>query len=283
MTGIHPTAIIDPTARIAADATVGPYCIVGREVEIGSGTVLQHHVCIQPFTRLGRDNNFFPFSVVGSDPQDKKFHGEETSCDIGDRNQIREHVTIHRGTGNGGGVTRIGDNNLIMVGAHVAHDCQIDCGVVIANQAMLAGHVRVEEGASIGGGVGIHHFTTIGACSFIAGLARNSRDVPPNMIVEGNPALVRAVNTVAMSRRGYLPEHVDAVKSAFRRLFRSNGSAISEKVAELSVEYPDVPAVQRLCAALSASADGVHGRAREVFRQDDKRAAINVPIASARP
>jgi len=282
MSQIHPTAIVDSTARIAADATIGPYCIVGVQAEIGSGTVLQHHVCVQPFTTIGRSNIIHPFAVIGSEPQDRKYHGEKSGCVIGDRNQIREHVTIHRGTGNGGGITRIGDDNLLMVGSHVAHDCTIESGVVIANQVMLAGHVRVEEGANIGGGAGVHHFTTIGTCSFIAGLARIAKDVPPFMIVEGNPAEVRAVNAIAMARRGYPPEHVEAVKDAFRRLYRTNGAAISRKIDPLSREYSHVPAVQRLCLALCASAEGVHGRAREVFRHDDKRAAVTVAAPSTR-
>lgn len=283
MSQIHPTAIVDSTARIAGDATIGPYCIVGAHAEIGPGTILQHHVCVQPFTVVGRDNVIHPFAVIGSEPQDRKYHGEPSGCVIGDRNQIREHVTIHRGTGNGGGITRVGDDNLLMVGAHIAHDCCIESNVVIANQVMLAGHVRVEEGANIGGGAGVHHFTTIGTCSFIAGLARIAKDVPPFMIVEGNPAEVRAVNAIAMSRRGYPAEHVDAVKEAFRRLYRTNGAAISQKIDPLSREFSAVPAVQRLCLALCASADGVHGRAREAFRHDNKRAAMQVTVPSARP
>jgi UDP-N-acetylglucosamine acyltransferase len=282
MSQIHPTAIVDPSARVAEDATIGPYCIIGANVQIGSGTVLQHHVCVEPLTQIGRENTIYPFAVIGAEPQDRKYQREQTCCVIGDRNLIREHVTVHRGTRNGGGITRIGNDNLLMVGVHVAHDCCIENGAVIANQVMLAGHVRVEDGANIGGGAGIHHFTTIGTCSFIAGLARIARDVPPFMIVEGNPAEVRAVNTIAMSRRGYPPEHIDAVKEAFRRLFRTNGAAISRKIDPLSRDYADVPAVQRLCVALSAAADGVHGRAREVFRHDNKRTPVPVMIPGRR-
>jgi len=283
MSQIHPTAIIEPGARIAPTARIGPYCVIGPEVEIGEGTVLHNHVTVQSFTRIGRDNVFYPYSVIGADPQDKKFRGEPAWCEIGDRNQIREQVTIHRGTGNGGGVTRIGSDNLIMVAAHVAHDCVIEDQVVIANQVMLAGHVRVEEGANIGGGAGIHHFATVGTCAFVGGLARVRKDVPPFCIVDGDPAKARAVNVIGMSRRGYSPEHIEAIKEAFKRLYHTNGAAISEKIEGLMSEFTGVPAVLRLCRALAAAAEGVHGRAMELHRPDDKRAlrvGAEVPAAS---
>jgi len=272
MSRIHPTAIIDPSARIAPPAAIGPYCVIAPHAEVGEGTRLINHVTVQELTVIGRDNVVYPYSVVGADPQDRKYHGERATCVIGDRNQIREHVPVHRGTANGGGVTRIGDDNLIMVAAHIAHDCVIADHVTIANQVMLAGHVHIEEGANIGGGAGIHHFATVGACSFVGGLARITKDVPPFMIVEGNPAEVRAINAIAMTRRGYAPTHIDAVKDAYKRLYRTNGAAISEKLDALLQDYPNVPAIHRLCDALAASADGVHGRALEMARQDNKRA-----------
>lgn len=268
---VHPTAIIDPSARLAETVEVGPYCVIGPEVVVGEHTVLHNHVTIQRDTKLGEANTIFPFSVIGADPQDRKYRGEHASCEIGDRNLIREHVTIHRGTKNGGGITRVGHDNLIMVAAHIAHDCIIDSHIVIANQVMVAGHVRIEEGANIGGGAGIHHFATIGACSLVGGLARITKDVPPFMIVEGNPAEVRSINTIAMSRRGYPPEHIEAVKDAYKRLFRTNGAAISEKLDQLRSDYPGVPAIQQLCTALAATAEGVHGRALENHRPDNKR------------
>jgi len=270
---IHPTAIIDPSATIHDTVEIGPWCVIGPGVELGEGTRLLNHVTVQRDTVIGRANRFYPYSVIGVDPQDRKYDGERTTCEIGDGNEIREHVTIHRGTGNGGGVTTIGDRNLLMVGSHVAHDCRIRNETVIANQVMLAGHVEVQDFASIGGGAGIHHFATIGTCSFVGGLARISRDVPPYMIVEGHPAEVRAVNAVALSRRGYEESHVDAIKDAFRRNFRSNGST-SEQLGLLRAEYASVPAVQVLCDALDASAGGTHGRALEACRADDKWAKI---------
>jgi UDP-N-acetylglucosamine acyltransferase len=271
MSRIHPTAIIDPTATIAETATVGAYCTVGPEVSIGDRTILHDHVVIEKLTTIGCDNEIYPFSVIGADPQDRKFRGEHATCVIGDRNQIREHVTIHRGTANGGGLTRIGDENLIMVAAHIAHDCMLSDRIIIANQVMLAGHVRIEEGANIGGGAGVHHYATVGTCAFVGGLARICKDVPPFMIVEGNPAEVRKHNDVAMKRLGYEPAHIDAIKESFKRLFRDNGAAMSDKIETLRREYPDIPAVHRLCDSLAATGDGVYGRAAEAARIDDKR------------
>ena len=271
MASIHPTAIVDPSAVIADSVDIGPYCLIGSQVVLGERNVLHKHVVIQSLSAIGDDNEFFPFSVIGADPQDKKFMGERATCEIGDHNKIREHVTIHRGTANGGGVTRLGDNNLIMVAAHIAHDCIIGSDICIANQVMLAGHVRVEDAANIGGGAGLHHFATVGTCAFVGGLARITKDVPPFMIVEGNPAEVRAINSIAMVRRGYSSAHIEAVKDAYKRLYRDNGAPMSEKLLTLRREYPQVPAVQMLCDALAATADGIHGRAQEVNRADDKR------------
>lgn len=270
MAAIHQTAIVDPTARIAATAEVGPYCVIGPEVSIGERTILQNHVTVAKLTEIGHDNVFYPYSVIGADPQDLKYRGEPATCVIGNGNQIREHVTIHRGTANGGGITRIGDHNLIMVAVHIAHDCALENDIVIANQVMLAGHVLVETGANIGGGAGVHHFATIGTCAFIGGLARITKDVPPFMIVEGNPAEVRAVNAIAMTRQNYNTEHIEAVKHAFKVLYRDNGSSMSGKLGDLRDRFNDVPAVVKLCDALTAAGDGVYGRALETSRADDK-------------
>lgn len=274
---VHPTAIVHPTARIADSVRIGAYSIVGEEVEIDEGTVLHEHVVVQRLTRIGRENEVYPFAVLGADPQDRKFDGERSLCVIGDRNKIREHVTIHRGTANGGGVTVIGNDSLLMVASHVAHDCRIGDEVCLANQVMLAGHASIESGANIGGGAGIHHFATVGRSAFVGGLARITRDVPPFMIVEGNPAEVRGINSIAMSRRGYDQGDIDAMKDAFRRLFRENGAPMSEKLGDLRREHPGCEPVRILCDALAAAAGGVHGRALENFRSDDKRISTAVP------
>lgn len=274
MARVHPTAIVHSTARLAGTAEVGAYCIIGPEVTIGADTVLHSHVCVQGLTDIGERNVVYPFSVIGADPQDRKWNGEPTTCVIGSGNRIREHVTIHRGTPGGGGVTRIGDNNLLMVACHIAHDCVVGNDIVIANQVMAAGHARIEDGANIGGGAGLHHFVTVGTCAFVGGLARITKDVPPFMIVEGNPAEVRAINTIAMSRRGYAPDEIEAIKEAYRRLFRENGAAMAEKLAILREEFQDRPAVQVLCRAMEATSVGIHGRALELMRTDNKRASI---------
>lgn len=270
MPRIHPTAIIDPSATIHDAAVLGPFCVIGPEVVIGSGTVLLDHVTIQQLTTIGEGCRIYPYAVLGADPQDRKFHGERSTCEIGDRNIIREHVTIHRGTSGGGGVTRVGSDNLVMVAAHIAHDCDVGDDVTIANQVMLAGHVIVEDGASIGGGVGVHHYATIGTCAFVGGLARCSKDVPPFLIVEGRPAEPRAVNVIGMARRGYTQDHIEAVKEAYRRLFRGNGAPMATAMEALRLEHHDVPAVLDLCDSLVAAAAGCHGRARERIRSDDK-------------
>ena len=278
MANIHPTALVDASATVDESARIGPFSIVGPGVAIGPRTVLHNHVVIHSLTTIGADNEIFPFSVIGADPQDLKFEGEIATCEIGDRNTIREHVTIHRGTANGGGVTRLGDGNLIMVAAHVAHDCLIENEVIIANQVMLAGHVRIGSAANIGGGAGVHHFATVGKCAFVGALSRISKDVPPFMIVEGNPAEVRAINAIAMTRRGYCQEHIEAMKDAFKRLYRDNGAPMAEKMQRLRTEYADVPAIIELCDSLVATGDGIFGRAQEIDRPHDKRA-----IAQAQP
>lgn len=272
MPNIHPTALVDPSCEIESSVTIGPYCVLGPNVRLGRGTVLHNHVIIPELTTLGEDNEVYPCAVIGADPQDRKFRGERSQCFIGDRNQIREHVTIHRGTGNGGGVTRIGNENLIMVAAHIAHDCQVASHTTIANQVMLAGHVHVEEGASLGGGAGVHHFATVGACCFVGAMARIAKDVPPYMIVEGHPAEVRAVNSIAMHRRGFDPTHIESMKEVFRRLWRDNHTAMHEKIPDIRREFRGVRSIAQLCDALEASARGVHGRALECQRLDDKRA-----------
>ena len=263
MSNIHPTAIIDASATIACGVVIGPYCVVGPDVCIGAGTHLINHVTVQSNTIIGEDNQFYPYCVVGGDPQDKKFEGEMTTLEIGDRNHIREHVTIHRGTAHGGGKTIVGSDNLLMVASHVAHDCMLGNELVIANQVMLAGHITVEDCATIGGGAGINQFARVGRCSYIGGLARITRDVPPYMIVEGTPAEVRAVNVVAMTRRGYPDVQIDAMKEAHRRLFKENGGTLTEKIAELLIELGEHDPVQILCDALALSAAGKHGRSNE--------------------
>ncbi len=304
MRSIHPTAIIDPRAELGENVEIGPYCVVGAYVEIGSGTRLLSHVSITGPTTVGVDNTVYPFSVIGADPQDLKFHGEPSPCIIGDRNVIREHVTVHRGTEVGGGVTRVGSDNLIMVAAHIAHDCLVGSHCVIANQVMIGGHAVVEDCANIGGGAGIHHYTTIGTMSFVGGLCRVKKDVPPYVKVEGDPMEVRGINTIALTRRCFSEDEINALKDAYKRLFlhaRTNGVdsrhaastngngngnghghahakraeralAMSDRIEQLLHDYKHFPAVVRLCESLRSAASGVHGRSRELTREDSKYA-----------
>jgi UDP-N-acetylglucosamine acyltransferase len=260
---IHMTAMIDPTAEIAESAIIGPYCVIGANVKIGSGTHLLNHVTVQCDTIIGNDNNIYPYSVIGGDPQDKKYKGESTQLIVGDRNQVREHVTIHRGTEQGGGETVVGNDNLIMVGSHIAHDCTLADNIVIANQVMLAGHITVEDCATIGGGAGINQFSRIGRCAYVGGLARITRDVPPFMIVEGSPAEARAVNVIAMARRDYSEAEIDAMKEAFRKLFKENGGSQAKQMEEVLTDLGQHVPIQQLCKAMTASSEGKHGRSNE--------------------
>jgi len=283
MPTIHPTAVVDPSAQLGANARVGPWCVVGPDCHIGEGTELVSHVHMDRDTVLGRENVLHPFTVVGGPPQDKKFHGERTRLEVGDRNQIREYTSIHRGTANGGGLTVIGSDNLIMGCVHIAHDCRVGSHVILANNAMIAGHVTVCDGANVGGGAGLHHFVRVGTRGFIGAMARVSKDVPPYMIVEGNPAEVRGHNAIAMRRLGLADAEVEAMKECYKRLFRDRGGSILEKVAALRGEYPDFASVQTLCDAVLESAGGVHGRAQENGRGDDKRGARVGAGTPARP
>ena len=285
MTSIHPTAVIDPSAELAADVVVGPWCVIGPSVSIGAGTILRSHVVVESHTRLGRDNVVHSFAALGGIPQDRKYRGEETWLEVGERNHIREHVTIHRGTATGGGMTRIGNGNLVMASVHVAHDCILGNDITIANAALLAGHVHIDDGATIGGGAAFHHFVSVGTCALVGGHARVSRDVPPFIIIEGFPARIRGHNHIQMTRRGVSPAAIDAVRTAYRRLFIEAGAAMASRIDDLLAEFPEVPEVRLLCDALVASASGIHGRARERNRPDDKRSvpAMWQPQTAVRP
>ena len=284
MSKIHPTALIDAAAKLASGVIVGPWCVVGPGVTIGEDTELVSHVVVDRDTTIGRENVLHPFTIVGGPPQDKKYHGERTTLELGDRNQVREFASIHRGTANGGGVTVVGSDNLIMGCVHIAHDCRIGSGVILANNAMVAGHVVVEDGANVGGGAGLHHFVRVGMRSFVGAMARVSKDVPPFMIVEGNPADVRGHNAIAMRRMGLVDAEVDAMKDAYKRLFRDRGGSVVEKIGLLRRDYPAFESIRTLCDAVLQTAGGVHGRAQENQRTDDKRGSrVTATQAPAAP
>ena len=195
---INSSAIIDDTADIAEDAYIGPWCIVGPNVTIGSGTVLDSHIVIRSHTRIGKNCRFFQFSSIGEDPSDKKFEGEETWLEIGDDNIFREGVTLHRGTGVGGGVTRIGSNNLMMPYVHIAHDCIVGDNTVFANNVGISGHVEVGDWVILGGYAGVNQFLKVGAHAMVGGMTHITNDIPAFMIVSGRPASVRSVNAIGL-------------------------------------------------------------------------------------
>jgi UDP-N-acetylglucosamine acyltransferase len=217
---IHPTAVIYPGAELDPTVEVGPYSVIGERVKIGANTKIGPHVLISGITEIGEENNIFPGAVIGLEPQDLKYKGAASRVKIGDRNQIREYVTINRATGEDE-VTSIGNNNLLMAYVHVAHNCVLENGIVIANSVALAGHVHIESKAVIGGVLGVHQFVRIGQLAMLGGMSRIDRDVPPYMLVEGNPARVRSLNLVGLKRMGLSSEEIGVLKNAFRMLYRS--------------------------------------------------------------
>ncbi|MSR29045.1 MAG: acyl-ACP--UDP-N-acetylglucosamine O-acyltransferase [Phycisphaerales bacterium] len=272
MSKIHPTAVIDASAELAPSVTVGPYCTIGPRVYLAEDCVLRSHVHITAMTRMGKGNEVHPYAIIGGDPQDLKFHGEPTWLEMGNFNIVREHSTIHRGTGNGGGITRLGSHNLVMGNVHIAHDSIIGNHCIFANNAMLAGHVQIDDHANIGGGAGLHHFVRVGYCGFVGAMSRVSMDVPPFMLVEGSPAAIRGYNHVAMSRLGWNETELEAVKDAYKRVFRAKGGDIESKVEGLLRDYPQSKAVRKIIASVRAIGDGLNGRSLEVARTDNKRA-----------
>ncbi|OGT18668.1 MAG: acyl-[acyl-carrier-protein]--UDP-N-acetylglucosamine O-acyltransferase [Gammaproteobacteria bacterium RBG_16_57_12] len=219
---IDPHAIIDPGARLADDVTVGAYSIIGADVEIGPGSWIGPHVVIKGPTRIGRDNKIYQFASIGDDPQDKKYAGEPTRLEIGDRNVIRECCTINRGTVQDKGVTRIGNDNWIMAYVHIAHDCQLGNQIILANNASLAGHVSIDDFAILGGFTLVHQFCAIGAHSFSAMGSAIAKDVPPYLMVSGQMAVPHGLNTEGLKRQGFTPQAMQALRQAYKTLYRSN-------------------------------------------------------------
>jgi UDP-N-acetylglucosamine acyltransferase len=270
MPQIHPLACVDPDARIEDGAEVGPFCFVGPDVRIGRGTRLISHVVLAGNTTLGEDNVVFPNAVIGMVPQDLKYRGEKTSVEIGNRNHIREHVTIHLGTEkggkvNGGGVTRLGDDNLLMVNAHVGHDVQIGSRCVIANNAMIAGHVVIGDHVNMMGGVGVHHFVSIGDFAYIGGASRVHHDVPPFMKVSDDE--VRALNETGLKRAGFAQADIDLLDTATRKLFISREKPFSLALGEFDTQNGINPHVKKLIEFLRRRDSGRHGRYLEALRQ----------------
>jgi UDP-N-acetylglucosamine acyltransferase len=219
---VHPTSIIHPRAQIAAGVSVGPYTVIGEEVELGEDCEVMSHVVLGGTTKLGKQNRIFPYASLGLDPQDMKYHGEPTRLEIGDSNTFREFVTVHRGTTGGGGVTRIGNHNLLMAYVHIAHDCQLGDRIIMANGASLAGHVEIGDHATLGAFCGIHQFTRIGVHSFLGAYSGVNKDVLPySKTTVDRPLTVLGANRIGLERSGLNKTDVDELDAAFRLLSRS--------------------------------------------------------------
>jgi UDP-N-acetylglucosamine acyltransferase len=249
---IHPTALVSPEAELAEGVEVGAYAVIGAGVQVGANTRVGPHAVIQGPARIGADNQIFQFASVGSAPQDKKYKGEPTRLEIGDRNVIRECVTLNRGTVQDQGVTRIGNDNLFMAYAHVAHDCQIGNHCILANSATLGGHVQLGDWVIMGGLSGIHQFCKVGAHAFIANNAAVTRDVPPYVMAVGQPAAAHSVNSEGLKRRGFTPDQVRNIRNAFRVLYRS-GLKLADAQAQLAALVQEQPELAMLVEFLPQS------------------------------
>ncbi len=247
---IHPTAVIDADAQLHETVQVGPYAVIGAGVQIDAETTVGAHAVIEGPTEIGVGNRIFPGAIIGTEPQDLKYQGAVSWVKIGDRNLIREYVTINRATGDSE-VTRLGNDNLLMGCVHIAHNCELEDGVIIANNVALAGHVRIESKAVIGGVLGVHQFVHIGRMAMLGGMSRIDRDVPPYMLVEGNPGRVRSLNLVGLKRTGLTATDMGLLKKAFRILYRS-GLSLEAALKQLQL-LPDSSYLQHLSGFLKDS------------------------------
>lgn len=254
---VHPTAIVHPEAELGRNVTIGPYSVIGPRVSIGEGTEVMSHVTIQGPTVIGRRNRFFPYGSIGQDPQDKKFEvGEPSSLEIGDDNVIREFVTLNRGTGEGGGVTRIGDENWIMAYCHVAHDCRVGNEAILANNATLGGHVSVADRVYLGGFTAIHQFCSIGELTMTGGHTMIAQDVPPYVIAVGNRASLYGINRIGLERAGLARNEITALQQAYKIFFRK-GYTAAEALKAIEAEQGHSPHVMNFVAFIRASTRGI--------------------------
>lgn len=253
---IHPTALVDPSARLAQDVEVGAYSFIGPEVVVKAGTVIEHHVNIYRQTTIGAGCRIWPFASLGTDPQDLKYQGESTTLEVGDKTEIREFATLNRGSGHGGGVTKVGSGCLIMAYAHVAHDCRVGDQVIMANSVNLAGHVILDDRCALGGMVAVHQFTRIGSHCFVGGLSGVSQDLPPYTLCEGNRAKPRGINVIGLKRAGFSEEAIAALRQAFRMIFR-NRTPLKQVISQVREEVQDLPEVRRMLEFIESSERGV--------------------------
>lgn len=247
MAQIHPTALVDPKAELAASVQVGPFCVIGPHARIGEGTTIGPHCVVEGRTTIGRNNRIWQFCSIGAAPQDKKYAGEPTALEIGDDNTIREFCTLNIGTVQDSGVTRIGSDNWIMAYVHVAHDCQLGSHLILANSVQLAGHVHLADWVFLGGMSGVHQFVRVGAHAMTGFQSRISQDVPPFVTASGNPVAVQGINQEGLRRRGFSPERIALVKQMHRLLYREN--------LTLQASQARIEALRANEEAISAGAD----------------------------
>ena len=253
---IHPTAIIDSKADIDSNVDVGPHSIIGANVKIESGTVIGPHVVIQPHVEIGPDCHIFQFASIGAIPQALKFQGEETYVKIGRGTVIREFVTVNRGTGFGGEITEVGEDNLLMAYVHIAHDCKTGRKVILANNATLAGHIVIEDFVTVGGLVAIHQFVRIGKYAYVGGKSAVVKDIPPYVIAAGDRAKLHGLNNVGLKRHGFSQETLSSLKKAYRIIFRI-GLTLNEAIERVKAEVEQVPEVNDLIRFIKSSERGI--------------------------
>jgi len=253
---IHATAIVASGAQIDANVVVGPYSIISDNVTIGSGTVIGPHVVIEPYTSIGKDCQIFQFASIGAVPQALKFKGEETYVKIGQRTVVREFVTINRGTEFGGGITEIGEENFLMAYSHIAHDCKTGRNVILANNATLAGHVTIDDYATVGGLVAIHQFVRIGIYAYVGGKSAVVKDIPPFVIASGDRAKLHGLNSVGLKRQGFSDETLSFLKKAYRIIFRT-GLTLNEAIERVKAEVEQTPEVVNLIDFIKSSQRGI--------------------------
>ena len=253
---IDPSAIIHPKATIAEDVQIGPYCVIGEEVNIKSGSVIGPHVVIDPYVEIGENCRVFQFAAIGATPQSLKFKGEKTQVIIGDNCVVREFVTIHRGTAFGGGRTEIGRNCFLMAYTHIAHDCIVGDNVVMANNATLAGHIVIGKHATVGGLVAIHQFVRVGDYAFVGGKSAVTKDIPPYVIASGDRATLHGLNQVGLKRHGFSQQTVSQLKKAYRLIFRF-GLTLNEAIERVGAQVEPLPEVIVFIDFIKSSQRGI--------------------------
>ncbi len=263
---ISPLAQVDPRAILGEDVSIGPFCVIGPDAKIGNGTRLANNVSVLGHTSIGEHNILFPNVVIGAEPQDVSYKGEPTRVEIGDHNQFREGVTVNRATTKENRLTRIGNHNYFMANSHVAHDCQVGDHVILANGTLLGGHTHVHNRAILSGNVGVHHWVTVGANSFIGGLSRIVHDVPPFMLVEGHPSVVRCPNIVGLKRQGFTADEIASLLETHRLFYRARMGL--EHAREILTSHNHLnPHVEHLLNFIEAQRKGSHGRQRDVGKK----------------